>query len=294
MPSSSGSAELVISRERSWTGSLLPWAVLVDGRKLGTVSNGGSLTVPMAPGHHTVVVSPPAVVARSVAQSQPFAFDAEAGGRIELVTKSPALGRPRIWRLGTPPGRSGLADLVGRTTARQAAEQFPDAPVSPPPASRPTTTANPAAVTSCTIVEGDRYAVPLGGETRTIDNSKSTSATMRVVRLTREWARTYIVDAEQATTVHGSAGLGAGVLALKAEAQRTLSKRYSTTTEERETFAEEVTLNIAAHTRSEIVFSWKEIRQAGVVRVAGEGFEAQIPYEAVVGLTFDQQQVDVT
>ena len=201
MPSSSGSAELVISRERSWTGSLLPWAVLVDGQKLGTVANGGSLTVPTAPGHHTVVVSPPTVVARSVAQSQPFAFDAEAGGRIELVTKAPALGRPRIWRRGTPPSRSGLADLVGRTTARRAEEPFPDAPVSPPAATRPATTANPAAVTSCTIVEGDRYAVPLGGETRTIDNSKSTSATMRVVRLTREWARTYIVDAEQATTV---------------------------------------------------------------------------------------------
>jgi hypothetical protein len=116
---------------------------------------------------------------------------------------------------------------------------------------------------------------------------------MRVVRLTREWARTCAVDAEQATTVHGSAGLAAHVVALKAEAQRTLSKKYSATTEERETFAEEVTLNVASHTKSEIVFSWKEIRQKGVVRVAGEGFETQIPYEAVVGLTFDQRQVDV-
>jgi hypothetical protein len=115
---------------------------------------------------------------------------------------------------------------------------------------------------------------------------------MRVVRLTREWARTCTVDVEHITTVHASAGLGIHVLDLKAEAERTLGKTYTATTEERETFAEEVTLNIAPHTKSTIVFSWKEIRQKGVVQVVESGLEVRIPYEVVVGVTFDQQQID--
>jgi hypothetical protein len=280
----------VIKREWSWSGSLLPWAVLVDGQKVGTLANGRSLAVHTAPGHHTVVVSQP-TLPRSPGRSEPFAFDAETGGRTELVTRASTIGRPKVWRQGLPPSRSGLSHVVGRAASWRPKERPSKTLASPPAAARPATPVNPA--TTYTILEGDRYAVPLGDETRTVDNSRSASSTMRVVRLTREWARSCVVGAEQATTVHGSAGLAVHVLALKAEALRTLSKKYSTTTEERETFAEEVTLNVASHTKSEIVFSWKEIRQKGVVRVAGEGFEAQIPYEAVVGLTFDQRQVDV-
>lgn len=132
----------------------------------------------------------------------------------------------------------------------------------------------------------------MGDETRTVDNSKSGSSTQRVVRLSREWSRTCAVNVEHATTASGSAGLGIHLLDLKIEAEHTLSKTYSATSEERETFEEEVTLNIGPHTRSEIVFSWKEIRQKGVVQLAGEGVDVRIPYEAVVGLTFDQQQID--
>jgi len=39
-------------------------------------------------------------------------------------------------------------------------------------------------------------------------------------------------------------------------------------------------------------FFWKEIRQKGDVQISGAAFQAQIPYEVVVGVTFDQQQVD--
>jgi len=114
-----------------------------------------------------------------------------------------------------------------------------------------------------------------------------------VVRLTREWGKTCVLDVEHNMTVRGSAGLGIHVLNLKAEAERLLKKTYSVTAEERQTFAEEVTLNIAQYTKSEIIFFWKELRQKGVVQVSGVDFEVQVPYEVVVGLTFDQQQVDI-
>jgi hypothetical protein len=82
-------------------------------------------------------------------------------------------------------------------------------------------------------------------------------------------------------------------LDLKAEAERLVKNTYSVTSEERETFTEEVTLNIARHTKSEITFHWKAIPQKGVAQISRPDFEVQIPYEIVVGLTFDQQQVDI-
>lgn len=171
--------------------------------------------------------------------------------------------------------------------------QRPDGSLSPAVSGETIAPAStPPTPTTSMVIEGPRYEVQLGDETRTIDNTKSGSFTMRVVRLTREWARTCTVDVEHVATVHASAGLGIHVLDLKAEAERTLSKTYSTTAEERDTFAEEVTLNIAPHTKSTIVFSWKEIRQKGVVQVVEAGFEVRIPYEVVVGVTFDQQQID--
>jgi hypothetical protein len=132
----------------------------------------------------------------------------------------------------------------------------------------------------------------MGEETRTVDNSKSSSQTSRVVWLTREWARTYTVDTEHNMTVRGSAGLSVHILDLKTEAERLVKNAYSVSTEERETFEEEVTLTVTKGTKSEITFFWKEIRHRGDVQISGAGFEAQIPYEIVVGLTFDQQQVD--
>jgi hypothetical protein len=87
---------------------------------------------------------------------------------------------------------------------RRSAEPVTAAPKSPTP-------------TTTTIIEGSRYEVPLGEETRTIDNSKSSSSTTRVVRLAREWVRTCTLDVERNMTVRGSAGLGIHALNLKAD-----------------------------------------------------------------------------
>jgi hypothetical protein len=144
-----------------------------------------------------------------------------------------------------------------------------------------------------TIVEQSRYQVSLGDEVRMVDNSQSSSSTTRKARLTREWTKSWTVDAERTTMTRGSADLGLHIVDLRAMAERTLREAYSFTAEERETFEEEVTLRIAPHTTSRIVFSWQEIRQKGIVRTETDDFEARIPYEIVVGLTFDQQQVDI-
>ncbi len=295
MPSDVNSAQVVINRQRAFSGSLVNWTAWIDGQKAGTVANGGTLTVDIAPGRHTIMVGPAGIP--WAPRSEPLAFDAGPGARVDLVTKPSATGRPKIWDPDTAPSRSGLTELLdraaGSATWRRAMERLENPPGGSPVPSEPATAApGPAATITSKVIEGSRYEVAMGDETRTVDNSKSNSLTTRVVRLSREWTRTYSVDVEHATTAQGSAGLGIHVLDLKVEAERTLSKTYSTSSEERETFEEEVTLNIGAHTRSEIVFSWKEIRQRGIVELVGEGVEARIPYEAVVGLTFDQQQID--
>jgi hypothetical protein len=143
------------------------------------------------------------------------------------------------------------------------------------------------------VMEGKRIEVPLGNESRTIDNLDSSSSSIRTVRLTREWARTWAVDMERTTTVRGAAGLGVHLLSLKADAERTLRNTYSITTDEKQTFTEEVTLNIADHKMVKIIFFWKQIRQIGAVQLIGKKFDVRIPYEVVVGLTFDQRQIDI-
>jgi hypothetical protein len=287
------SVQVVIKRERAWSGSLLPWIVWLDGQNVGTVHVGGSLTVPTSPGQHDIVLSVPGF-AHFTGKSEPFRFNAEVGDRIDLTTQASMMsGRPKIWRQDMP---TGQPPITGRL--EEAATQWPknlstglqsSAPVSAEPATAVPKSATP---TTSTLKEGSRYEVPLGEETRTIDNSKSSSSTQRVVKLTREWAKTYTLDVEHDMTVDGSAGLGIHVLDLKAEAERTLRDTYSVASEERETFEEDVTLNIAKHTKSEINFFWKEIRQKGIVQISGADFEARIPYEVTVGITFDQQQVD--
>lgn len=307
MPSDAYPTQVVITRESAFSGALVVWTAWIDGQEVGTVGSGGSLTVAVAPGRHTIMVG--ATIPFPI-HSEPFVFDAEPGARIDLATKPSALGRPRIWRPGAAPSGSNLTSLLDRApgwgrramewgranyggnspvpSGQAAPAPWPSAPAPPPPApaSRP-----PSQIAS-KVIEGSRYEVDMGDETRTVDNTKSGQPTQRVVRLSREWSRTCTVDVEHATTAHGSAGLGMHVLDLKLEAERTLRKTYSTTSEVRETFEEEVTLNIGAGTRSQIVFSWKEIRQTGVVQLEGDGLDVRIPYEAVVGLTFDQQQID--
>ena len=125
-----------------------------------------------------------------------------------------------------------------------------------------------------------------------VNNSQCSSPTTRKVRLTREWTRTYTVDVEDIRIVHGSARLGVHVTTLSLAAERTLQKNTRPVSGNGKPLRREVTLNVAPHTKSEIIFSWNEIRKKGFVHVVTERSEAWVPYDVVVGLTFDQQQID--
>jgi hypothetical protein len=263
------SAQVTIKRKRVWTGSLLAWSVWLDGKEEGKLPVGRSLTISTSPGLHSITVRQPIL---GKVSGEPFVFSARAGERVELVTKAAISGEAKVWHRNHPAGDSPTVLL----------------PVRPEPRPRPI----PLAPTTSTIIEGTRYEVHLGKDTRVIDNSRSISSTIWGQRITRKWTRTYSLDAERHRVIRGAAGFDFHLLTLKAEAERTLKNIYSVTSEEREVFEQQVTLNVAAHTRSEVSFFWKEIRQRGTVRLSGTGFEVELPYEAVVGLAFDQEQVD--
>ncbi|HEX5404240.1 MAG TPA: hypothetical protein VFX16_18275 [Pseudonocardiaceae bacterium] len=78
--------EIAIKREVSLHLFWVQWQVLLDGQDVGRLANGGSLDLRASPGLHAVVV-----VVRSWAiggiRRALFQFNAEAGGRIELVTQ---------------------------------------------------------------------------------------------------------------------------------------------------------------------------------------------------------------
>jgi len=281
MSSDPGQALVIISRKKEIWGLQSTWVIFVDQQNLGELWRRSSLTFNVLPGPHIITISSPKLVVpidgitpKGIIWSEPFSFNAQAGEKIELLAKATGYsGRPKVWHRGERPSRKSSPSMPLHS----------EAPVSP---------SGPAMPATYTVIEGSRYEVPLGEDTRIIDNSRSSSSTLRVVRLVREWVRTCSVDVTNITTIRGSTGLDIHVVNLKAEAERALNKRYSNVTEERETFAEEVTLNILEHTKSRIVFSWKEIRQKGIVQARGSNFEMHIPYEIVVGVTFDQQQID--
>jgi hypothetical protein len=275
MSSDPGQALVIINRKKEIWGFQSTWAVFVDQHNIGELWRRNSLTFHVLPGPHIITISSPKLVVpidgippKGIIWSEPFPFNAQAGEKIELLAKATGYsGRPKVWSRVERPDMP--LDIEATVNA-----------------------SGPAMPATYTVIEGSRYEVPLGEETRIIDNSRSSSSTLRVVRLVREWVRTFSVDVTNITTIRGSTGLDIHVVNLKAEAEHALNRRYSNVTEERETFAEEVTLNILEHTKSRIVFSWKEIRQKGIVQARGSNFEMHIPYEIVVGVTFDQQQID--
>jgi hypothetical protein len=265
-------ARIFLRRARRFSGSAIPWTVRVDGQKVGRIKNGGTLDVPVAVGPHCVELTARVPV---ILRSKPFDVTVKAGDVVRLTCRLNALtnrliidGEQHDARRTYDSG-SGRADMA-------AADQ-----------SRP----NP--ITDVNLIEASRREVALGDETRVIDNSRSSSPTVRTMRLTKEWTKSYTLDMERATTVKGSAALTV-LAALKAEAERTVTRQYSASTEDRRSFEEEVTLTIGAGIRSEVVFSWKEIRQSGTIMLASGGTVVEIPFEVVVGVTFDQRQVDAS
>jgi hypothetical protein len=141
------------------------------------------------------------------------------------------------------------------------------------------------------LVETLRIEESLGEERRVIDNSNSNAAVQRRMTVSKQWSQKIAIEEETATAVKGEAG-GKIIVNLKLEAERRIREKYSTSTETRQTYSEEVVITVPARTKIELVFAWKQVWQCGIVRVhARDGSVSEVPYRLCLEATFDQRQV---
>ena len=142
-------------------------------------------------------------------------------------------------------------------------------------------------------VETKRSEEPMGTEERTVDNSRSSTKVSRRFSVSKEWAKAYTIDYEQAQSTSHEVNIGVDSSGLKSAAEQSLSKKYSITQESRELYQEEVEVEVPERTKIKISFHWKRLWQHGNLELEDEsGAVVSVPYKVVTGITFDQTQSD--
>ncbi len=143
------------------------------------------------------------------------------------------------------------------------------------------------------LIETRRSEEPIGEEERRIDNSQSTISLSRRFSLSKEWSKTYVVEAEKVEKRGGVRLEVSGVGSLHVDSEKAIRTFYSVSEEEKHVYTEDVTLEIPPRTKLRVVFRWKRIWQHGIIRILDQaGRESSVPFQIVVGLSFDQTQLD--
>ena len=157
-----------------------------------------------------------------------------------------------------------------------------------------TSAASPAPDESATeVLEAERSEEVFGEDRRVIDNIRSSSPITRTITFTKEWTRTYEIQSEKTQGAGGEVSFGLkDTAALKLSAEEKLRAAYSASNQSKETCSEQVTCEVQAHTRLTVVVRWKRLWQHGHVLVQRAGQELRIPFRVVVGVTFDQEQIE--
>ncbi len=255
-------ASIEIHRKVRTTNAAGRYTVLIDDQEVAKLWIGNTVVVDVSPGTHVVS-----------AKTSPFS---KPQGHLQVT-----VGPNETIRINL--------QITGAVMAKPKLTVEKPAVVSAP---RQTTPVQEDSDRPMSVRELSRLEVVIGEETREIDNSKGVSPIVRTFKISREWTRSYTVDAERATTTTGGVGLDAQVVSVKAQVETALRAHYSTSNQDRRTFEDEVTITAAPHTRSRVMFIWKEIHQVGVVEFQSALALTRVPFEVVVGLTFDQQQDD--
>ncbi|MBG0567386.1 hypothetical protein [Actinoplanes aureus] len=144
------------------------------------------------------------------------------------------------------------------------------------------------------IVETGRVERPVGTDTRKIDNSGSGSDVTRNIKASRRWTQSCGVEMESLRTRSGGVDFSvADFLSLKGSLETQVRKLYSISTEQEQTFEEEIGVTVPPHTALVVVMEWKRIAQQGRIRltVPQRGI-VELPFEIDLGITFDLRQYE--
>jgi hypothetical protein len=147
---------------------------------------------------------------------------------------------------------------------------------------------------SISILETTRSEEPLGEDHRIIDNLHSSIHLTRKFTVSKNWSQAYTVGYEHIHTEKGEFGLSVmNQVNLKLAIEQALKAQYSIAETITRTYSEEVLLDVPARTKLRVTFRWKRLWQHGVVRLQSQpGQCLEVPFQVVVGLTFDQVQTD--
>jgi hypothetical protein len=153
-------------------------------------------------------------------------------------------------------------------------------------------------IVGLTISETERVEEFLGSEERLVDNSKSSTNLTRKFTISKEWSQSYTIEYENTVTRGGEGGFGLQFFNLnlgniKLTAQTNLKEKYSVSDTSKQTYGEEIVIQIPPHTKLRVFFQWKRLWQHGLIKFQDSNSIAyELPFRVVIGVTFDQMQVD--
>lgn len=144
------------------------------------------------------------------------------------------------------------------------------------------------------ITETVRTEEPIGDETRRVDNSGTSTSTVRRLRVTKRWLQKCEVQVEQSHTSGGGAELAVGTVAkYKSTTEAAVKRNFAIGTEDEQTFEEEIEITVPPRTLVQLRLRWKRIWQEGYADLTDpQGNTARVLFRTVVGVTFDQESVD--
>jgi hypothetical protein len=144
------------------------------------------------------------------------------------------------------------------------------------------------------IVETVRTEEPLGDELRKIDNSGTSTSSVRRLRATKRWAKKCDVQIERASIKTHGLDLAAHEFARYHTAVEAAVKvNYAIGAEEEQTFDEEIELTVPPRTNVQLCLHWKRLWQEGYVVLKGQDDQTlSIPFRTIIGITFDQESID--
>jgi hypothetical protein len=144
------------------------------------------------------------------------------------------------------------------------------------------------------LVETVRAEEPIGDEFLTIDNSATSTSSLRRLKVTRRWAQKCDIQIERATTSTNDIILSVPYNLVKygSKLETAVKKDYGISIGEEQTFEEEIELTVPARTIVKVRLSWKRLWQEGYATVMIESVQVKIPFRTVLGITFDQKTID--
>ena len=138
----------------------------------------------------------------------------------------------------------------------------------------------------------------IGDETRTFDNTKSSSTAVETIKVSHTARVSVSIDLRKTRTLSGNASAGfADMASARAGLGNELMRHYSRRMDEDLTHEQQTQINIPAHTNVEVIFHWFRILATGMLtlseRARPADAVAEAQFEITVGLGFNKETHDI-